>query len=431
MGKDSLVTSSQVITSRFTDISTNRKNLLNIIIPGLLFLTLGVNTSFAQKCGPGHHWIDNCPAGVDTMDSEAKAQINFDTASCAKVPNPIKLRGPVRVLRQAASDAIITNGCASATKKMHKAIRTEIDSMVLTCGAYTLVAGKSADPKLKPSVGAIVELEANDALACSFFDVFFKLVTPGGTLYNHTPLRIQSIIDRVPPAAGYEHIFDSLFCIGLYTLPDSGMRIANLVEAVHNTTPGLPGCESQAPTRILNSLQGTYAENSKSVSVSWQIPFERDNTFYLFEKDDNFYIERSRDGVHFKRIGAIVRSGNANTTNYTFTDPYPLPLGYYRLQYISSVGSSYSQVITVAAVAGGKLFISPNPSSGKVRLLLNNMQLSAVDVTVYDSYGRLVLSRRIKEGGQPEINISGLSNGTYLVQCRQNGVIFQQKLVKK
>jgi hypothetical protein len=204
------------------------------------------------------------------------------------------------------------------------------------------------------------------------------------------------------------------------------------VQAEHESTPlTVQTVASQAPARILNPFQGVYAENSKSVSISWQIPFERDNTFYLFEKDDNIYIERSRDGVHFKRIGAVVRSGNANTTNYTFTDPYPLPLGYYRLQFNSSGALSYSQVITVASVTGGGLFISPNPSSGKIKLLLKNMQLSAVDVTVYDSYGRLVLSRRIGAGGQPEINISGLSNGTYLVQCRQNGVIYQQKLVKK
>ena len=210
------------------------------------------------------------------------------------------------------------------------------------------------------------------------------------------------------------------------------MRIANLVQAEHESTPlTVQTVASQAPARILNPFQGVYAENSKSVSISWQIPSERDNGFYLLERDDNIYIERSRDGVNFKTIGTAVRSGNANTTNYTFTDPYPLPLGYYRLQFNSSGRLSHSQVITVVSVTGGRLFISPNPSSGKIKLLLNNMQLSAVDVTVYDSYGRLVLSRRIGEGGQPEINISGLSNGTYMVQCRQNGVIYQQKLVKK
>jgi hypothetical protein len=444
--KHSLVTSSQVITSPFTGISTNLKNLLRIIISGLLlFLTLGVNTSFGQcisprpfiaQCGPGHHWIDNCSGGVDTMQSRASAQVNFDPASCAQVPNPFTLCGPVKVVRQASKDTVVTNGCASARVDSHKAIPTEIVSMVLTgvgsAYGFTLIAGQSAATELRKSSGAIVEFNGNDSLACSFFDVFFKLVTPMGTLYNHEPLRVQATIDRVPPAAVYQHIFDSLFCVGLYDSPTGGTKRANLVKAEHEPTPiTVQTVASQALTRILNPFQGVYAENSKSASISWQIPFEWDNIFYLFERDDNFYIERSRDGVQFKKIGAVVRSGNANTTNYTFTDPYPLPLGYYRLQFISNGGLSYSQVITVVSVTGGKLIISPNPSSGKIKLLLNNMQLSAVDVTVYDSYGRLVLSRRIGEGGQPEINISGLSNGTYLVQCRHNGVIYQQKLVKK
>src|SRR5215213_6941870 len=84
--KDTLVTSSQVITSPFTHISTNMKNLLNIIIPGLLlFLTLGVNTSFAQNCGPGRHWVDNCQGGVDIiMRSGALAGISLNPSSCER-----------------------------------------------------------------------------------------------------------------------------------------------------------------------------------------------------------------------------------------------------------------------------------------------------------------------------------------------------------
>lgn len=432
MGKDSLVTSSQVITSPFTEISTNMKNLLHLIIAALLVsLTLGVNTSFAQKCGPGAHWMDNCPAGVDTMPSGIIAGINLDTSLCWPSTS-FTLRGPIKVLRQASMDIVVDGDCGSATVNGHKdVILTEIDSMVLTGEGITLYAGISAAPEVPRSLGQIVELPGDNTKACSFFDVYFKLVTPFGTFYNHQPLKVKATIDRVPPAATYEHLN---VCIGLYDspVPGQGTRRANLTQAQHITSPvSEPTSASDISTRILNLFQGVYTENSKSASISWEMPAERDNGFYLLEKDDNIYIERSRDGVHFKRIGSVMSSGNANTANYSFTDPYPLPLGYYRLQFNSSGKLSHSQVITVASVAGGRLTISPNPTSGKIRLLLKNMQLSAVDVTVYDSYGRLVLSRRIGKGGQPEIDISGLSNGTYLVQCRQNGVIHQQKVVKK
>src|SRR5215217_1918606 len=113
--KDSLVTSSQVITSPFTGISTNMKNLLQIIIPGLLlFLTLGINTSLAQKCGPGSHWMDSCPGGVDTMPSGIIAGINLDTLLCWPSMS-FTLRGPIKVLRQASTDIAVTGNCGSAT----------------------------------------------------------------------------------------------------------------------------------------------------------------------------------------------------------------------------------------------------------------------------------------------------------------------------
>src|SRR4051794_18361698 len=117
------------------------KNLLHIIISGsLLLLTLGVNTSFAQKCGPGPHWIDNCPGGVDRMQTRAVVGVNTNTGTdtCTS-PGTQELSGPVRVVRRPSKDTSVTNGCASARTDIHKAIPTEIDSMVLTGGGYTLL----------------------------------------------------------------------------------------------------------------------------------------------------------------------------------------------------------------------------------------------------------------------------------------------------
>ena len=79
----------------------------------------------------------------------------------------------------------------------------------------------------------------------------------------------------------------------------------------------------------------------------------------------------------------------------------------------------------------GKMQLSPNPSSGKVRILLGDMQLYDTRISVYDKSGRLLLSRTISRGQHPEIDLSGLAGGIYMMKAEQNGRVFSQKLVSK
>ncbi len=201
----------------------------------LLFFTSGINSSFGQQCGPGAHWIDNCAGGSDIMESGALVGVNFNLANCNLPPEVnITLSGPVTVQRQAAQDIMVTDGICPATVDGHTdVIPTEIISMNLTGSGYTLIVGPSGAPELQHTFGYVVEKPADTTLGCSFFDVWFKIITPSGPLYNQTPLRLEATIDRVPPSVTYYSPVG--ICLGLYTspVPGEGMLVANLVQAQH------------------------------------------------------------------------------------------------------------------------------------------------------------------------------------------------------
>lgn len=136
----------------------------------------------SNGCGPGPHWVDKCPAGTDGAPSTAVVTIEIP---CGGASQKVILRGPTKIERQAGVPHIID---------------TEIVSMVLTGGGgggITLRAGVNEGVST-PTLGKIEEL-ANPALAKAFFDVYFEIDTPLGTLHNRIPHHMEAIIDRVPP----------------------------------------------------------------------------------------------------------------------------------------------------------------------------------------------------------------------------------------
>ena len=86
-----------------------------------------------------------------------------------------------------------------------EAINTEIVSMALTgdVGGMPAAFDVAANPK---SVGMIIDTNGatnNSFPARSFFDIFFEVdvTTPVGliTVHNYDPLRMESVIDQIPP----------------------------------------------------------------------------------------------------------------------------------------------------------------------------------------------------------------------------------------
>lgn len=76
------------------------------------------------------------------------------------------------------------------------------------------------------------------------------------------------------------------------------------------------------------------------------------------------------------------------------------------------------------------LFIYPNPASNYVNIKLENTNNSNLTLNVYNIMGLLVKTETISKD-QQEINISDLSNGTYLLEIKSNYSTKSQKIIIK
>ena len=125
---------------------------------------------------------------------------------------------------------------------------------------------------------------------------------------------------------------------------------------------------------------------------------------------DYFAVERSADGRMFTTIGRLAAAGNATlATNYTFEDHAPRPGdNYYRLRMTDRDGSfAFSEVRTLNFAEGTlSLRITPNPATDFISLA----GISSGKVAIYDTSGRLLLTREVRDG---RIRIDELSPGTY------------------
>ncbi|MFC1573436.1 FlgD immunoglobulin-like domain containing protein, partial [Candidatus Eisenbacteria bacterium] len=197
-----------------------------------------------SQCGPGAHFVDNCPGGLDVVsDHAALAGVSTDldcVPELSFIMRPCPVPDNVLVVQRSnpLDDSANYPGLRP-TDGHNDVIDTEILSMCLTASGYTLTAGagQGQGGVLAPSLGAIAEKPSNPTVAKSFFRVYFEIETPGGQfLYNHTPLIIHSDITCLPPKVGYIHVQD---CIPLFDHPTAGTHVANLTSADHVVNPGV------------------------------------------------------------------------------------------------------------------------------------------------------------------------------------------------
>ncbi len=190
-----------------------------------------------EHCGPGPHWVDECPAGSDIMPSSALVGISTD-GDCIPDTNLV-LSGPAVIGRSGPLDDSLQFPGIAPTDGHLEIIDTEMISLNLTGNGVTLIAGAGLGNGgvLPPTLGAIVEQSADPALADSFFGVMFEVDLGGGLLaYNHTPLEVKTEIDCLPPDAIYMH---PRGCFDLFDSPEPGTGnvVAKLVTADHSTFP--------------------------------------------------------------------------------------------------------------------------------------------------------------------------------------------------
>ncbi|MET0463191.1 MAG: PQQ-dependent sugar dehydrogenase [Chitinophagaceae bacterium] len=148
------------------------------------------------------------------------------------------------------------------------------------------------------------------------------------------------------------------------------------------------------------------------------------------DQSAEFLVERSIDGKNFITVGK--RSGDENSSSkYSYIDnsltSVFAPVVYYRLRAMDKDGSiSYSNVIPVSlSFVASAISLSPNPTTGEAKLILQSRNNSRIQWKLCDNTGRVILQASenlVKGQNIIPINLSSLTPGIYYVQVSGEGV---------
>lgn len=166
----------------------------------ILLLAVSRPASAAPICGPGAHWVDTCGSGTDSFN--ARLTVAIDDAPYDNIPNAVfSFFGPVTIFR---GNPVDTPDPLDPGHLNH--IDTELVSMTLTGGGFTLIAGDgtgnlSNDGPLF-SGGGITEQPGNPFWADSFFDIFVEVQgCENCPLHNRDPIHMTGTMDTTLPVS--------------------------------------------------------------------------------------------------------------------------------------------------------------------------------------------------------------------------------------
>jgi hypothetical protein len=231
----------------------------------LSVMSFASGSIMAAECGPGDHWVDSCPAGIDIAPSSGVVTIEIP---CGGKSQTMVLRGPT----------VITRKAGQALSLPHS-ISTEM-TMVLSDGGVPPITLTVGGPDILSTLGQITEV--TPTTADSVFDVYFKIDGPFGTLHNNMPHRMMALkgITEVPPLGDWHFPPSSAITTSLYDeddnevacldskhilpvegFPDAGVDITPSLGAFQiiltekmgqkllgiNGCPNVPGCSLVSP----------------------------------------------------------------------------------------------------------------------------------------------------------------------------------------
>lgn len=182
------------------------------------------------------------------------------------------------------------------------------------------------------------------------------------------------------------------------------------------------------PMELL-TFKGSLQNNS--TFLQWETAIETNAS--------HFAVERSIDGRIFNGIGTVAASGNTTSANkYSYTDYDVNNLSstviYYRLKMIDTDGQfKYSNVVTIYLADITGLTISPNPTSGETKMMINAAMDGTVHWKLRDNNGRVVMQNVIgvsKGNNSVTINAGSLSVGLYYLHVKGAGINQHVKLQK-
>lgn len=140
-----------------------------------------------------------------------------------------------------------------------------------------------------------------------------------------------------------------------------------------------------------------------------------------------FEVQRKNEQGDWTTLGFV--KGNGVASVYNYTDNNPLSISYYRLNQIDLDGKSeLSNVVSVIKQRKLEVSMYPNPTYGKVTVQLEK-EGNAV-VTVYNMVGQTMITN-VNMSTVGEVDLSGLTRGTYIVEVKSEGTVSRMKVVKQ
>lgn len=124
----------------------------------------------------------------------------------------------------------------------------------------------------------------------------------------------------------------------------------------------------------------------------------------------------------------------------TTEDIDSVPAGIYVVEVIDSFGCVDSLTVEVPEVTGiieaksqNEIMIFPNPTFGKITLQVNLSQNGDIRINVYNVLGELMYDQKLKSNkgsSNPQIDLSKLRGGIYMLQVELGETILRKKIIK-
>jgi hypothetical protein len=160
---------------------------------------------------------------------------------------------------------------------------------------------------------------------------------------------------------------------------------------------------------------------ASDVLVSWKVGSEMNVLRYEIELARG---NAAMQSGQFLKIGEVTGLGNsAVARTYAFTDTETDKFGprYYRLKIVNSDGTFVYSPVRMVLFEEAQLWqVYPNPSSGEFFLVYQVEAAQRLEVTIYDSKGRLMKALAATGSGTPQklfVDLRGsFATGVYLMQ---------------
>lgn len=183
--------------------------------------------------------------------------------------------------------------------------------------------------------------------------------------------------------------------------------------------------EVSVPSVVLPVSITSFTANKAGATnqLTWETESEINNKGYD--------IERQNQAGAWETLGFVNGTGKAST--YSFEDKDPLSISYYRLRQVDFDGKeTLSKIVSVSQNTKGLTRITPNPTSDKVNIQLNQNDVSnqAATVVLFDMTGRQVLTQKTT-ASVVELDLSNLAKGMYVMTVQSNNAMYQEKIIRQ